>query len=258
MSDVLADLEFASRQRDYTSLGLEAGRHQPVTRQHNDLLQARYTMTLMEKQIIGLAMSKIFAKGGLFMGDAPTFVLRVEDFKHLYQNESTSLYSDLKKAVKKLGSRQVNVMKRVGDKTKAYGWFNWLSSCSYHDKEGALSVRFTTEANDYLYMELKGQDGGNFTVVELMKIASFKSYHSVRLYELLCQFRKTGWKSVEVQELKEMLQLEKNYKVFKDFNKWVLRPAIAEINKHHNLRLTMSVDKKGRTPHMLTFRFKTF
>lgn len=239
----------------YTSLGLEAGQAAVVTRQHNDLVQSCYTMTLMEKQIINLAMSKIFAEGGLHMGDAPVFTLRVEDFKELYKIERTGLYSDLKAAVKQLGKRQVNVKKRTGDKTKPIGWFNWLESCKYNENEGSLSVRFTVSANDYLY--ILGKEG-NFTQVELLKIAEFRSFHTVRLYELLAQFRSTGFKIITVEELKEILQLETNYKIFRDFNKWVIRPAVAEINKHHDLRLTYAVDKQGRTPHLLRFKFKRF
>lgn len=47
-----------------------------------------------------------------------------------------------------------------------------------------------------------------------------------------------------------------SYPQFKDFNKWVLKPAMKEVNENTDLTIIMETSKKGRSIHALRFFVK--
>ena len=53
-----------------------------------------------------------------------------------------------------------------------------------------------------------------------------------------------------------MLAMEAKYQQFKDLNKMIIKPAIAELNKKSDLAVTAETVKKGRNVVALRFRFK--
>src|SRR5699024_1737519 len=59
-------------------------------------------------------------------------------------------------------------------------------------------------------------------IQEIMKCSSV---YGQRFYELLYRFRDTGWWSVSVDKLREILKLEDKYQNFSDFRRRVLKQA---------------------------------
>ncbi len=53
-----------------------------------------------------------------------------------------------------------------------------------------------------------------------------------------------------------MLAVEDKYQQFKDLNKMIIKPAIAELNEKSDLVVTVETIKKGRTVVAHHFRFK--
>ena len=54
----------------------------------------------------------------------------------------------------------------------------------------------------------------------------------------------------------EKVTFEDKYQQFKDLNKMIIKPAIAELNEKSDLVVTVETIKKGRTVVALHFRFK--
>lgn len=46
------------------------------------------------------------------------------------------------------------------------------------------------------------------------------------------------------------------YEQFKDLNKWVIKPAIKELNQRSDLTIKFETIKKGRSVKALSFEFK--
>jgi len=86
-------------------------------------------------------------------------------------------------------------------------------------------------------------------------VAKMTSAHAIRLYELLIQWDSTGTRTVEIEQLREMLQLEGRYPSIKDFKLRVLEPAVTQINEHSPLSLTWSQRKTGRKVTHLVFDY---
>jgi plasmid replication initiation protein len=72
------------------------------------------------------------------------------------------------------------------------------------------------------------------------------SQYSPRLYEILksYQYNNRQW-FFEIEDLKHLLDC-KNYERWPDFRRYVLEPAVAEINKYTDIAICYSVTKNGR------------
>jgi hypothetical protein len=93
----------------------------------------------------------------------------------------------------------------------------------------------------------------NLTVQE-----RFGSGYALALYENCVRFRKvgsTGWISVE--QWRDLLGVEPGqYESFKYLNRDVLKPAVAEVNEHSDIRVAMERKSEGRRVVALKFRIE--
>jgi len=90
----------------------------------------------------------------------------------------------------------------------------------------------------------------------LENIVRMSSSYGVRIYELIVHWKDCGKKEVSVQWLREALQLGEKYKAIKDFKKYVLEPAISDINKETDFLVNWKQRKTGRVVTHLNFTFR--
>jgi len=83
----------------------------------------------------------------------------------------------------------------------------------------------------------------------------FKSTYSIRIYEMLMQWKSTGKREIEVEWLKKQLQVENCYPLIADFKKWVINSSVLEINKHADIWVKYTQRKAGRTITHFIFNF---
>ena len=130
------------------------------------------------------------------------------------------------------------------------------SKTTYRDlQEGALrlkrrEVRIEKEANSNTKLS------SQFTKYRLKAVAKMDSSYAIRLYELLNQWRDIHEREVSVQWLRETFQLGDKYPAIKDLKKWVIDPAVAQINEHSDLTASYAQRKSGRNVTHLTFSFQ--
>ena len=127
----------------------------------------------------------------------------------------------------------------------------WISSIEYITDEGKIILCFSKKMLPYL-SELKGQ----FTRYDLKNIGNMTSIYGIRLYELLTQWRTTGARTIEIDWLKRQFDIENNYSAIKDLKKYVIDPAVKDINVHSNYNVSWIQEKIGRKVASLTFEFK--
>lgn len=88
---------------------------------------------------------------------------------------------------------------------------------------------------------------GGYIRYRLRYTKNMRSQYSIRLYSMLRDWMQKGKWSVPIAQLREDLgALEKSYYAFKDFRKWVLDPAVTEINDVSDLNVTYTKTKRGR------------
>ena len=216
--------------------------------QDNELINAAYAMTIDERRLLMLAMSKI-GDPRLRSPDPSeplTFELTATEWVSHFGHPSKA-YQSMKAACKRLKRRDVVF------KNKTYTEdVMWCDSIRYIEDEGKVRLRFGWTLSHYLlgmYQE--------FTTTNLMELRHLSSVHSVRIYEMCAQFRKTGLKITTIEDLKRALCLEGKYKLVKDFRVKVIEPAVKEINKNTDLNIKATFLKKGRAFDRIEFRIKT-
>ncbi|MEZ9594467.1 replication initiation protein [Shewanella sp. 10N.261.52.F9] len=116
---------------------------------------------------------------------------------------------------------------------------------------GSVTITWSDEVLKYI-STLQSR----FTSYKLRHIAELQSSHSIRLYELLMRFNSTGERIISLKDFKSSLGLSSKYPLFKDLNKWVIKPAVSELNQRSDLIIELETIKKGRTVTALSFTFK--
>ncbi|WP_016680908.1 replication initiation protein, partial [Yersinia pestis] len=85
---------------------------------------------------------------------------------------------------------------------------------------------------------------------------ALKRTYSIRIYELLMQFKSIGERIISVEDFRSMLGLDEKYKEFPILNRAVIKPALKELNEKSDLTVFVESIKNGRKVVALRFTFK--
>ncbi len=110
-------------------------------------------------------------------------------------------------------------------------------------KDGLL----TTSIYPELFPYFKEAQERLFTRFNIQNIKPLTSIYAIRLYELAKQYDDTGWRELDVNEFRKMLELgDKYYRIF-DLKKRVLEPAKRQINERTDISIDYELVKIGRS-----------
>ncbi|MCW6761123.1 replication initiation protein, partial [Salmonella enterica] len=198
----------------------------------NSLIEASYRLTLDEMRLLALTIGTMNPKS-----NQQIFEFSVSEFiKQFPDVNSERAYSQIKSAIERIAERWVKT-----EDERHVTKFRWVSSQTYFKNEGRFKIALTNEIMPYL-TQLKGQ----FTQYQLNHISGFTSVHTMRLYELLTQYKKMGERYITVENLKKWLQLEEKYNLWAELQRWVIKNALAEINEKSDLYVEYEPIKRGR------------
>ena len=129
---------------------------------------------------------------------------------------------------------------------------NWMDYVNYYDDEGRIEASFSPSIKPYISLLAR-----RFTTMGITHVAKFGSFYAIRLYELLLQFRETGWRRLELTELREILQIgPKQYPKFSEFRHRIIEPSVLEINAKSDYRVTWAKEIEGRNVVAVRFEFE--
>lgn len=209
----------------------------------NSLIEASYRLSIDEIRILALTIGTMDPKS-----NQQIFDFTVADFvREFPEINMDNAYKQIQAAIKRIYDRSV----RTEDSNRVTE-FRWVSSRTYFKNEGRFRIAMTNEVMPYL-TQLKGQ----FTQYQLRHISSFNSVHSIRIYELVTQYRSVGYREITIEDLKKWLQVEDKYPRFNNFKQWVLEPSITEINDKSDLLVDVEQIKRGRSIFALKFTIKS-
>lgn len=215
----------------------------------NQVIDAGYKLTLNEQRVVLACIAQVNSKVALLSKDE--FELSAKDFAQLFSVSEDRAYHALVDVAESLFNRYVVVEKPYPDKPKVKRLkMRWISSIEYVDDDGKIILCFSEKILPYL-SELKGQ----FTRYQLKHIGNMTSIYGIRLYELLMQWKTTGTREIELVGLKRLFQIEDKYSSVKDLKKYVLEPAVKDINTHSDYQVSWTQRKTGRNVTHLIFTF---
>ena len=214
-------------------------------RQHNAITTARYEYSELQLDIF-LYLLSILKKDN----QDGVYEIVVKDLSAVTGKEYK--YGYLRKATEEMGSRmfEVSTPKRLEQL--------WMfQRVAYVLGEGRIEVEFANPIKPYLF-DLKD----NFTSFQLYAALRLGSKYAKRIYALCSQWKDKGQtQTFSLDELKKMLHLlddkgNEQYKPLSMFKKFVLDESVKQINKHTDLEIGYTLQKRGRSFNSITFSVK--
>ena len=215
------------------------------TNRLNTVIQS---LSLAEIRLIQVGIIDSRDKNQGLSSDKP---LRIESSRYAEAFGVTrqTAYEVMLSAEKTLFERQFSFIDEYNDKVKT----RWISQAKYIKGKGAIEIIFTPA----VVKEITRIDGKEdfFTQYLLRQTATLNSVYSVRLYELIAQWRSAKNTPVfELEIFRGQLGLGvTDYKKMNDFKKRVLDLAVNEINDKTDLKVEYENVKEGRK--IIGFKF---
>jgi plasmid replication initiation protein len=217
----------------------------------NELIKAAHNLTLMEKRVLMLAISKIDSKAKSYVNSLVR--LTINEFVAEFGIDKDSAYRDIKNAVKGVRRRYARFFSVDTDGKPIEHDIDWTTRANYKDSEGWLEISINGDLNPYLY-ELKN----HFTSYKLSRASALRSMYSWRLFELLMQFKSTGLLNIGINEFNKTLEVADSYTTdFSMLRARVIEPAVKEIREKDGLAVNWEAVKAGRKVKALKFTFKS-
>ncbi|MDD3051412.1 MAG: replication initiation protein [Candidatus Cloacimonetes bacterium] len=208
----------------------------------NRLVEARYRLTLLEQKFILMVVSLINPEDQ----DFKFFSLSIKDVSQVLGLNSKNAYRDLRKVIISLNKKTLIISKEE----KGELIMSWVSSSEYFKDEGRIEFEFSEKLKPYL-LQLKR----DFTTFKLKNILKLKSLYSIRIYEILKQYEKIGYRKMSLVEFRKMLGLsDDEYPLFANLNQKILKVAEKELKQKTDISFVVETLKEGKSVTHLVFR----
>jgi len=173
-------------------------------------------------------------------------IVTAREFSETFEVDIDNSYRFISKAVDKLLKTDIRIKEPDG-----YTRINICSKAKYQEKKGRIFIKFTDDIMPYL-----AQAKEKFVMYNLKEISNFGSLYTIRLYELIQEFKETGWMVKSIEQLRESLSVGNKYKLYGDLKKYTFEHAVNEINANYKIGINFEEIKEGRKVSAVKFTFK--
>ena len=218
-----------------------------VTRS-NILIESNFKVTLQELRMVYWILSNIQPTDK----ELKTYRIQISEYNKFLKkfgiSQSKDVYKILERTAEKLMSRVVNFY--LDDVKYSVPFINRIA---HHSKAGFIDIRLDELLKDYLI-----NLSVNFTSIGLLVAFKLNSTYSIRLLEIIMQYKAIGKRTVSVEQLRFMFGVdEKSYRIWSNFESRILKHACDNVNKHTNLGIKYKKIKKGKSIVSVEFNFNT-
>lgn len=236
-----------------------------------ELARSSYGLSLHEKQLIWLILSKI----------KPFYTekRRTEDGVIIYEVEGETLYPDVwyevsvetyAKVLDLSLDNAYDVLKTAGDSLfnryvaikgthskKSLLKIHWFSASLYIPEERMFRVKFSDEIIPYLTNLHE-----HFTQLKLYEAFKISNIYAWKLFDVLCSYRNSKIRELTftLGELEFLFAASSSYKLYKNMKNKILLPAFALLKEKQLVQVTLKEEiKRGRKVIgvKLSFTFST-
>ena len=220
----------------------------------NEVVEAGYELTTNEQRLVLLGISMI--SKGEDIDPTAGYEITAQEFAEAYNIHPKTAYRELKEATSRLYERSIVI--RTEKQTMKVRWANMIITDNPYFPEvmsdenwKRVVIFFSPQIVPYL-ANLKA----NFTQYLQSDISNVSGAYTIRFYELICQYRNIGKREISIADLRFMLNIGDKYPLFSDFRRWVIEPAIKEINEKTPMQISYEQKKKGKTVVAILLKFK--
>lgn len=224
----------------------------------NALTRAGHGLTLAEKRIVSMAVSKLDSRQELPKEDlVPRTKITATEYAHEFGLDMNTAYDQLRATAKILYKRSLTfyepAYKRNGKPlTPTEVNMRWVGEAKYHKREGWVELAWWPPLMRHL-MNLKKQ----FTSYQLQQTTALRSIYSWKLLELLTRFESTGHAEYSVEDFAASMDAtEKQRSDFNNIKRRMIEPAIKELTEKDGWQINWEPIKAGRRVKAVRFTFK--
>jgi plasmid replication initiation protein len=214
--------------------------------QHNDLMKSLSSMDGVTLKLFEMCVSCLDTS----VKDLKSVNIRKSDVFAMFEADDSKKYTRFRDHMRRLQRQIITIYDPESNKVSqhvAIPSIIWGLS----DDNDRVIVEFNTYLLPYL-LQLKA----NFTQYEIGNIRKMRSKYAIILYKLA---KMHTWKSnsftLTIEQLREYTDTKKDYLVFADFERRVLRSATSEINGS-GADLLISYDKIKPSRKITAIRFE--
>lgn len=233
-----------------------------LVRKSHDLVEAKYLFDIWETRFFLTLISKISHRDS----QGETYRIYFRDIKQAFDIRSNQSYDLLRTAALGLADKSVYVRRQGEEGTKRGRKLRLIRFVDFLEKDQDPGV-VTTERHEYVDVSIdkdlypyllairKNFDPQlhRYTSYDLFFVRKLRPY-GVRMYELLKQFEFRGERTLDVDEIRTMFELENQYKKFSHFYTKVIESSVNDINQHSDLCIP-KVERIKRGRKIVALRF---
>ena len=231
--------------------------------EHNSLITSIAKMDKTPLKMFELAVSCIDTEKQL---EDNTVYLSKRDLFAFFKVSDNDKHSRFKEAVEKMQKQAFFKIKEKKDKGFEFENIVPIPYVKWTDYNDEVLIRFSPEIIPYL-VNLKK----NFTQHALSDLAELNSKYSIILYRWLSmnynQYEHYSYKggrreeqveayrnpTISIRELRALTDTVKDYPRIDNFETWILKKPLEEINAHTSFNVTYDKIKKGRSIDSIVF-----
>jgi plasmid replication initiation protein len=223
------------------------------------LVNGIHCLELNEKRVTGLAMAQIEQKHNAYLDNKGSWCVEInaENFARTFGLERNETYRQMLRGVDGLVEKIVTLRstdKETGAlKTEK---MPWMKHIEYTDGQAKISLKFNDELTEHI-TRFVGEAGSSYTLYKITQAGRLRSVYAWRLFEMLSQFRDTGWMSISVDDFHELLETPKSMrKNFANFKLLYLNNMVQELRDKCKIDVKYEAVKEGRRYTKIKFTFR--
>lgn len=196
----------------------------------NALIRAGHGLTLAEKRIVMIALSRIDSTKPFTEGLLITTKISASEYAKEFDVDIHTAYDQIKTASKHLHKREVVFYepsyKRGGKEiAETMSVMSWVGQVDYVKGDGYVVLHWWPNLMKHL-VGLKRQ----FTSYKLQQASALRSVSSWRLMELLSRFESNGWAQYDIDDFSASMDAtEKQKQNFAAIRRKIIEPAVIEL-----------------------------
>jgi plasmid replication initiation protein len=218
----------------------------------NYLIRASYRLTLSEQRVILACLSQVDSRKRL--QNLNSLELQTEgltinalDYAKLFDVDPSTAYRELQQAADRLYERTITIKKNDKGERVRHRWLQGEARAPAGS--GYIRLSFTMQLAEHI-CQLRGK----FTTYQLEQVRHLRRPNSIRLFELMMQWKDTKLVRIKLDDLREMLEMK--YPIYADAKRYILKPALAEINARTDYEVSWREIRVGRKVDTIEIRFE--
>ena len=221
-----------------------------IIKQPNHILTNRFTLSTLEKNIIYIVLDQLQKVMTMDMNQNFKEQEIIVELKLVDKNRN---YNRIKKAIKSLGSKQVEFEMNIPNGNKADKIQDTVttlvSGLTYTQNSENISFWVPSSACKFFcYI------GGGYTNFQKTIALSLKKNASKFMYEFCCRWVDKGGYECTVEHFRLMMNTGKKYKQFSHLRTRFLEDPRKELKKRADVYFEFKANKKGGVYHSISFK----